>query len=92
MLEWMHWTVQSAIGFSLLFIVLVSLAILDKFRPGYARKGFLPMATTRGDRVFISLAFFLFIFFVWLKYLPDVTAWGSMAASAVVAFIIMKWG
>ncbi len=79
-------------GLGLLFAVLTSLAILDKYHPSYPRKGFLPMETTRGDRFFISVMCLLFISFTWLKYLPGKEAWGALGISAVVAFIVLKWG
>lgn len=91
MLSWMHWTVQSALGFIMLVILLGGLAVLDEFYPGYARRGFLPIATTRGDRVFMSLICFLTIVFAWLKYLPEVSGWWVFPIAGVIAFIIMKW-
>ncbi len=90
-MEWMHWTVQSAIGFSALFVMLCALAYLDKISPSYGRKGFLPMVTTRGDRVFMAIISMVLIFFLWLKFFPEVTLWGAAAISAVVMTIFLKW-
>ncbi|MDZ7697781.1 MAG: DUF2160 family membrane protein [Deltaproteobacteria bacterium] len=91
MLSWMHWTLASALGFGLLAAVLAGLAVLDKYRPGYARKGFLPMATTRGDRVFMSLACFVTIVFAWLKYFPEAASIWCFLIAGAVTFILMKW-
>jgi predicted small integral membrane protein len=91
MLSWMHWTWKSGLGFVLLAGLLIGLAVLDRYRPGYGRKGFLPIVTTRGDRVFMSLAAFLTIVFLWLKYFPEVTRWWVFPVAGVVAFIIMRW-
>jgi len=92
MAAWMHWTWQSGLGFGLLFSLLAGLAVLDRFRPGYARKGFLPMSTTRGDRVFISIALFVAQVFAWLKFVPDVSGWAMSGVAALVAVVILKWG
>jgi predicted small integral membrane protein len=92
-LSWMYWSWQSALGFGMLATLLVGLSILDRFDPGYERKGFLPFRTTRGDRVFISIAWFLFLVFAWLKFFPDkLAAWVIVAISAVIAMIVVKWG
>jgi predicted small integral membrane protein len=87
----MHWTWKSGLAFVLLAALLSGLAILDRYQPGYARKGFLPIVTTRGDRVFMSLACFLAVVFAWLKYLPETTAWWVFPIAGAVAFILMKW-
>jgi predicted small integral membrane protein len=91
MLAWMHWTWASAVGFGLLAALLVFLAVLDHFVPGYPRKGFLPYETTRGDRVFMSIAAFVSLVFLWLKFFPDVTAVLIFAVSGVIAVVLMKW-
>jgi predicted small integral membrane protein len=92
MLSWMYWTVPSAVGFGLLFSLLIVLGVLDSYRPGYPRKGFLPIVSTRGDRVFISFLCFFILLFAWLKFLPDVTPWGAVAISLILAAVILKWG
>jgi predicted small integral membrane protein len=90
-MEWMHWTVQSAIGFAALFVTLCVLAYMDKVAPSYGRKGFLPIVTTRGDRVFMAIVSMVLIFFLWLKFFPEVTLWGAAAISAAVMAILLKW-
>lgn len=90
-MEWMHWTVPSAIGFAALFVMLCGLAYLDKISPSYGRKGFLPIVTTRGDRVFMAIISLVLIFFLWLKFFPEVTLWGAAAISAAVMTIFLKW-
>jgi predicted small integral membrane protein len=89
---WMYWTWQSAVGFAALFSLLAGLAVLDRFRPGYARKGFLPMSTTRGDRVFMSIALFVGLVFAWLKVMPDLSAWAISGIAACAASVILRWG
>lgn len=92
MLAWMHWTWQSGIAFILLAGLLIGLAVLDRRRPGYSRKGFLPMATTRGDRVFLSIVTLVGLLLLQLKFLPDISSWWVLACGAVSAVVIMQRG
>lgn len=92
MLSWMHWTWQSALGFVMFFSMLAALAVLDRACPGYARKGFLPMATTRGDRVFISTALFIGLVLAWLKLMPEFSSWAVSGIGVLVAGVVLKWG
>jgi predicted small integral membrane protein len=54
-LEWMAWTTGTAILVACVFAALVGLAVLSAARPSTPRKGFLPMATARGDRIYVGL-------------------------------------
>jgi predicted small integral membrane protein len=92
MFAWMHWTWHSGIAFILLAGLLSGLAVLDHFHPGYSRKGFLPMATTRGDRVFLSIVTLVALLLLQLKFLPAVSSWWVLGCGAITAAIIMKHG
>lgn len=92
MLEWMHWTWQSATGFALLFGLLGALAVLDSRVPSYPRKGFLPMETTRGDRVFLSIVLVLLVMLAWLRVAPERGFWGAGAAAAVGVTVLLLRG
>jgi predicted small integral membrane protein len=92
MFDWMHWTWQSGLAFILLAGLLIGLAILDQFRPGYSRKGFLPMATTRGDRVFLSIVTLVALLLLQLKFLPEASSWWVLACGAVTSAAIMQRG
>ena len=67
------------------------LAVWEVLSPTPLRRGFLPMATTRGDRFFISLLGAAFVHMGWLA-LTDVTLWAALGVSLVVAAIIGRWG
>jgi len=54
-LEWMAWTQPVAIFFASIAIMLVVFGILQVVYPTHERRGFLPVPTTRGDRLFMSL-------------------------------------
>ena len=92
MLGWMLWTVPSLIGFGLLVAIIVTVNIVDIFRPGYARKGFLPIATTRGDRVFICILSSLLVFFLWMRFLPENALLFSLAVVLPMDFVLVSWG
>ena len=56
MFAWMAWTLPMAVFFSCIALMLVGHdGVGDRARRRGMRKGFLPMATTRGDRLFIGL-------------------------------------
>lgn len=92
MLDWMHWTWQSATGFGLLFCMLAGLAILDKRVPSYPRKGFLPMETTRGDRVFIGIVLMLTTVFASLRVLPESSLLGALSVALAAMAVTLRWG
>jgi predicted small integral membrane protein len=92
MFGWMHWTVPSLIGVGGIFAMIIGINILDVRRPGFARKGFLPMETTRGDRVFVSIISSIIVWFLWLKFLPGATMSLSFCIIAPLVFVLMKWG
>ena len=68
MLEWMAWTTPVAIFFSCIVLMLFGMTVWERRSPTVARKGFLPLVTTRGDRLFIGLlgAAYLHLMFVGL--------------------------
>ena len=56
MLEWMAWTWQTALFFTAIALMLVTMTALQLAWPTVPRRGFLPIATTRGDRLFVGPA------------------------------------
>ena len=53
--EWMVWTTPVAVFFTCIVLMLVGMTVWELKSPTMLRKGFLPIATTRGDRLFIGL-------------------------------------
>lgn len=91
-IAWMHWHIASVIGVLIFVGAIVGLNVWHAISPGYARKGFLPMTTTRGERAFLSILSFMFINILWLAFVPKVHILWSLPISAVVIFIMVKWG
>mgnify|MGYP003419131226 CR=1 FL=1 len=55
MFDWMVWTLPVAVFFCCIALMLVGMTVWEIKSPTVMRKGFLPIATTRGDRLFIGL-------------------------------------
>ncbi len=54
-LEWMYWTLPTAIFFIVIFLILTAMTIWQTVSPSVERRGFLPITTTPGDRLFIGI-------------------------------------
>ena len=90
-LEWMAWTTPTAIFFIAIFAMLGLMTWLDIRTPSIARKGLLPMATTRGDRLYIGLLGCAFINLIWL-YASDSPLYGALAICVVWLILVLRWG
>ena len=92
MFAWMLWTVPSAIAFALIVTLIIIVNIVDVFVPGYSRKGFLPIATTRGDRLYIALVSVVLVFLLWMKFVPENGLIYSLAVVLPLFLVLMIWG
>ena len=68
MLDWMVWTLPVAVFFSCIGLMLVGMTVWEIKSPTVERKGWLPIATTRGDRLFISLVLAAVIHLLWIAF------------------------
>jgi predicted small integral membrane protein len=102
MFDWMVWTTPVAVFFSCIVLMLVGMTVWEIKSPTVLRKGFLPIATTRGDRLFIGLlsAAYLNLAFVglagrlaeWLSLESEPSIWISFVASMAVLALVMRKG
>ena len=101
MFEWMAWTTPVAVFFTCIALMLVGMTVWELKSPTTLRKGWLPIATTRGDRLFIGLLFaaYLNLAFVvvsermigWFGLQQEPSIWFSFVASMLLlAFILRK--
>ena len=90
-MKWMAWLPATELFFGCIITMLLVMAIWEQFSPPIERKGFLPMATTRGDRLFIGLLATAFIHLAWLA-VADIAPWPALGASLVVMAAIGRWG
>lgn len=90
-MSWMAWTLPTALFFAGIGLMLVVMTLWELKSPTALRRGFLPMATTRGDRVFISLlaAAFLHLIVLGVTGLPILVASGC---AVILAVVLMRWG
>jgi len=89
--SWMAWTMPVAIFFTAIVLMLIGMTAWELRSPSIMRRGFLPIATTRGDRLFIGLLAAAYINLAWTG-LSDFPQWLGAAASFVVLLIVMRWG
>jgi len=55
--------------------------------------GFLPMPTTVGDRIFISVVIFIAIHLLWMRFLEaHISLWVATITSTVLAILIIRRG
>ncbi len=101
MFEWMAWTLPVAVFFISIVLMLVGMTAWEIRSPTVERRGFLPIATTRGDRLFIGLlsAAWLNLAFVavsekmvaWFGLEQEPSIWISFVASMfLLAFVLRK--
>jgi len=90
-LEWMAWTTPTAIFFVAVIAMLVTTTIIGLRSPSVARKGVLPMPTTRGDRLYIGLIGSAFIILAWLG-LSDESSLIAVGICVAWLAIILRWG
>ena len=87
----MAWTWPTGLFFISVGVMLMTMIVIEIKWPGIDRRGFLPMITSRGDRLFISLLSAAYIHLAWLAMttLPLVLA--SVLATTA-AIVVMIWG
>jgi predicted small integral membrane protein len=91
MLSWMAWTMPSALFFMGIASLLLVMTILEIRKPCVERKGWLPISTTRGDRLFIGLLSSAFVHLLFLG-LTDVTLWVALGISVLLMATLLRWG
>ena len=102
MFDWMAWTLPVAMFFTAIALMLVGMTLWEIKSPTVLRKGFLPIATTRGDRLFIGLlaAAYLNLLFVavsekmvgWFGLASEPSIWISFVLSMLALALIMRKG
>jgi predicted small integral membrane protein len=90
-LEWMAWTLPTAVLFIAFALMLAFMTVLSLRSPSVLRKGFLPMATTRGDRLYIGLLGAAFINLIWLGATDLAQLYGALVSALWLA-VLIRWG
>ena len=102
MFDWMAWTLPVAVFFTCIVLMLVGMTVWERQSPTTLRKGWLPIATTRGDRLFIGLlaAAYVNLAFVavsekmvaWFGLEQEPSIWWSFGLSMLLLALIMRKG
>lgn len=90
-LEWMYWTLPTALFFISLFVVLTVMGIWQTVSPSIERRGFLPISTTPGDRLFVGIITAIFIHLAWLGF-TDLSLWIVLPIGVGWIIVVMIWG
>ena len=98
----MAWTTPVAVFFSCIALMLAGMTLWEIKSPTTLRKGFLPMETTRGDRLFIGLlsAAYVNLAFVgisgrlveWMSLETEPSIWISFVLSIALLGLVMRRG
>ena len=102
MFDWMVWTTPVAIFFTCVALLLAAMTAWELRSPTVLRKGFLPIATTRGDRLFIGLLAAAYVnlafiglagkFAQWFSLEQEPSIWFGFVLSMAVLGLVMRRG
>lgn len=102
MFEWMAWTLPVAVFFSCIVLMLIGMTYWEIKSPTAMRRGFLPLETTRGDRLFIGLLSAAYVnlafvglggkLVVWMGLEAEPSIWISFVFSMLLLAFIMRKG
>ena len=91
MFHWMAWTTPVAVFFTCMALMLLGMTVWEIKSPTVMRKGWLPIATTRGDRLFISILGSCFIMLLWVGFASAII-WGGLAICVAWAVFVFRYG
>jgi len=102
MFDWMVWTTPVAVFFSCIALMLVGMTVWERKSPTTLRRGWLPMDTTRGDRLFIGLLMAAYVNLVfigmagkfqeWMSLDAEPSIWISFVLSMLLLGVVMRKG
>jgi predicted small integral membrane protein len=90
-MEWMAWTWPTAGFFIAIAVLLMVMTTCELRSPNIARRGFLPLVTTRGDRLFIGLLGSAYLHLLVIGA-TDWSTWVASGLSLVWLLAVMRWG
>ena len=89
--SWMAWTKPTAIFFIVIASILLLMTIMEIKRPTRERKGFLPIVTTRGDRLFMGLLTSAFIH-LGVVGATSFSLYWALGFSLIWILVLLRWG
>ena len=102
MFDWMAWTTPVAVFFTCIVFMLFGMTVWEIKSPTSLRRGWLPLETTRGDRLFIGLLAAAYVnlafvgisgrLVVWMGLESEPSIWISFVLSMFLLALIMRKG
>ena len=86
MFTWMAWTLPVAVFFTCIVLMLVGMTVWEIKSPTILRKGLLPIATTRGDRLFIGLLSAAYVNLAFVALSEKMIGWFGLASEPSIWF------
>jgi len=90
-MNWMAWTPVTAGFFITIAVILICMTVWEIKIPTIERKGFLPIATTRGDRLFIGLLSSAYIHLAYVGLL-EAALIIPLGFCALWIGVLLRWG
>lgn len=90
-LEWMAWTLPTAIFFIGIVLILIAMTVWQVVSPSLERRGFLLFTTTPGDRLFVGLLSSAYFHLIWLG-VTDLNIWYVFLFSILWLIVVIRWG
>lgn len=91
MMKWMAWHPTSAAFFIGIGVILLCMTLAEIKWPCVERKGFLPIATTRGDRLFIGLLSSAYLHLAFVAF-SQLSLFIALGISALWVAVLLRWG
>ena len=86
----MGWTTPTALFFAIIATLILAMCVWEYFSPGgNPRVGILGIATTRGDRLFVSLLGSAFLSLAWLG-LSSFGLWWCLPVCMVYSVLVFR--
>jgi predicted small integral membrane protein len=89
---WMYWNPASAVFFGSVFCAIAGLTVWGVRKPDPGRKGFLPIETTRGDRLFIGVISSIVVVLLWIAFFGKAILFIPLIVSAAWFTVEALWG
>ena len=90
-LAWMVWTVPTAVFFVVIVLILAVMTVWQVVAPSPERRGFLPIPTTPGDRLFVGLLVSAYLNLIWIG-MTEASLWIVLGLCVAWMVVVMRWG
>ena len=90
-IAWMVWTVPTAVFFIVIVLILAVMTVWQVVAPSPQRRGFLPIPTTPGDRLFVGLLVSAYLNLIWIG-MTEASLWIVLGLCVAWMVVVMRWG